>query len=143
MSESLNLELDDKQFRKIASLQYLYEVNASGRIVRNVKSKKRIAQRKTHQGYWIITVSIKGQRFDKTVHSLVAECWLGRKPDGYEIDHADKNKDNNHYKNLRYVTHSENNLNRVMKWKRPVTIIKNGEPIYFETSKNAPSLSQR
>lgn len=51
-----NLELDDKQFRKIKSLHFLYEVNASGNIIRNAKSKRHIAQRKTYRGYWMITV---------------------------------------------------------------------------------------
>ena len=133
--ENANLELEDKEFRKIPSLQFLYEINASGRTVRNVKSKRSICQRRTHRGYWLITGSIKGKRFNRTVHSLVAECWLGEKPSGYEIDHIDKNKDNNGFRNLRYVTHSENNLNRNMPWKRPVMIKKDNVSIRFDTSK--------
>lgn len=135
MSESLNLELKDNQFRKIPSLQFLYEVSASGKTVRNVKSKRHLAQRKTYRGYWIVSGSIKGIRFNRTVHSLVAECWLGGKRDGWEIDHIDKNKDNNHYSNLRYVTHSENNLNREMAWSKPVNISKDGVTVHFDTSK--------
>ena len=38
---------------------------------------------------------------------MVAECWLGEKPEGYEIDHIDRNSQNNDYRNLRYVTRSE------------------------------------
>ena len=43
---------------------------------------------------------------------MVAECWLGEKPEGYEIDHIDRNSQNNDYRNLRYVTRSEQMKNR-------------------------------
>ena len=46
------------------------------------------------------------------IHKVVAECWLGDKPDGYEVDHIDRNSHNNHYSNLRYVTRSEQMKNR-------------------------------
>ena len=119
-----NLELNGSniKFRKIKSLQFLYEISEDGRIFRNVKSKKVYKQFKTYRGYWVISISIKGEKIYRTVHSLVAECWLGDKPDGYEIDHIDRNPDNNNYRNLRYVTHSENNLNRNMCWQIPVAI---------------------
>lgn len=121
MDINSNLELN-VEFRKIKSLYFLYEISEDGRIFRNVKSKKIYKQYKTYRGYWCIDVSIKGERIYRTVHSLVAECWLGDKPEGYEIDHIDRNPDNNNYRNLRYVTHSENNLNRNMGWKVPVMV---------------------
>lgn len=132
MSKNLNLEM-----RKIPSLQFLYEISEDGRVFRNVKSKKQLRQHKSNQGYWLVDPCIKGNRRTVTVHSLVAECWLGEKPDGYEIDHQDKNKNNNHYTNLRYVTHSENNLNRIMKWKIHVTLSNKNERLEFDTAKKA------
>jgi hypothetical protein len=42
----------------------------------------------------------------------VAECWLGDIPNGYEVDHIDRNAHNNDYRNLRYVTKSEQMKNR-------------------------------
>lgn len=127
-----NLE-QGKTFRKIKSLSYLYEIDQTGRIVRNVKSKKQLRQHLNNQGYYLVTVCIKGHPRHVTVHSLVAECWLGEKPDGYEIDHIDKDKINNCYTNLRYVTHSENNLNRNMPWKRSVEISDGKNNFFFET----------
>lgn len=44
----------------------------------------------------------------KTVHSLVAEAFLGPRPEGMVIDHKDGNSFNNHYTNLRYCTQKEN-----------------------------------
>lgn len=122
MNNNSNLESVEKEFRKIKSLYYLYEISDDGRIFRNVKSKKILKQYKNNQGYWFISVSIKEKKIYKTVHSIVAECWLGDKPTGYEIDHIDRDKNNNDYRNLRYVTHSYNNINRKISWNIPVQI---------------------
>lgn len=103
-------------FRKIKSLNFLYEINENGTIVRNVKSKKhiRIVLDFHHSkiGYYFIFVNIKKKVYRCSVASLVAECWLGERPDGLEIDHIDRNPHNNHYSNLRYVTRSEQMKNR-------------------------------
>lgn len=42
------------------------------------------------------------------VHTLVAEAFLGERPDGYEIDHINGDYLDNRAENLRYVTHSDN-----------------------------------
>ena len=99
-------------FRKIKTFKYLYEINEDGTILRNVKSKKhlKIKLDKHHspQGYY--RVWVKGKPY--MIHRLVAECWLGDKPEKAEIDHIDRNPHNNHYSNLRYVSHSEQMRNR-------------------------------
>lgn len=46
--------------------------------------------------------------FTKYVHDLVAEQFIGPRPEGYDIDHVDGNRSNNHYTNLEYVTRQEN-----------------------------------
>ena len=50
------------------------------------------------------------KRSKKTIyiHTLVAETFLGLRPEGMVIDHIDGNKDNNALSNLRYTTVSEN-----------------------------------
>ena len=101
------------EFRKIPSLYFLYEVSEDGRIVRNVKSKHQLWQDKDRGGYYRVSVFIKGKQVHRLVHTLVAECWHGAKPKGYECDHIDGNNHNNHYTNLRYVTREENLRKRV------------------------------
>lgn len=123
------------EIRKIASLKFLYEISEDGRIFRNVKSKKQLKQWRNNNGYWQVFGSINGKKFSRTVHSLVAECWLGSKPEGYEIDHIDRDKNNNHYKNLRYATHSENNLNKTRSGKHPVILRRGDEVHIFESQK--------
>lgn len=113
MNNDSNLE-----FRKIKSLDYLYEISEDGRIFRNVKSKKQrkiiLDMHHSKTGYYAVWVLIKGKTKRCMIHHLVAECWLGDRPEGYEIDHIDRNGHNNHYTNLRYVTHSEQMKNRVL-----------------------------
>lgn len=104
------------EFRKIKSLNFLYEVNENGTILRNVKSKKQIKikldMHHSDYGYYVAFVRFKGKPTRVMIHKVVAECWLGEKPDGLEIDHIDRNAHNNHFTNLRYVTKSKQMKNR-------------------------------
>lgn len=56
------------------------------------------------RGY--LQVCIKRQT--KNVHVLVAEAFLGKRPEGYHVCHKDGNKHNNKISNLRYGTPKEN-----------------------------------
>jgi hypothetical protein len=46
------------------------------------------------------------------IHHLIAAAWLGERPAGMIIDHIDGDQQNNAASNLRYVTHSQNSMNR-------------------------------
>lgn len=111
MNENSNLE-----FRKIKSLYFLYEVNENGTIFRNVKSKKqnkiKLDFHHSKSGYYVTFCRIKGKPKRVMIHRVVAECWLGDCPDGYEVDHINRNSRDNRYQNLRYVTRSEQMKNR-------------------------------
>ena len=113
MKNNSNLE-----FRKIKSLQFLYEVNENGTIFRNTKSKKQLKikldMHNSNKGYYTTWVNIKGKVIRVPIHRVVAECWLGDRPDNMQIDHIDRNTHNNHYTNLRYVNHSQQMKNRVL-----------------------------
>lgn len=113
MKNNSNLE-----FRKIKSLQFLYEVNENGTIFRNIKSKRQLKifldMHHSEKGYYTTFVNIKGKIKRVTIHKVVAECWLGDIPEGLQVDHIDRNTHNNHYSNLRYVNHSQQMKNRVL-----------------------------
>ena len=111
MNTNSNLE-----FRKIKSLKFLYEVNENGTIFRNVKSKKQSKIKLDHhhskKGYYMTLVHLKDRSKRVMIHRVVAECWLGDCPQGMKVDHIDRNSHNNDYRNLRYVTKSEQMQNR-------------------------------
>lgn len=98
----------EAKFRVIPSTKFLYEITGDGRILRNVKSKKQVRMHFDKDGYVCANLNIGGKRKIRKVHQLVAECWLGKCPEGKEVDHIDRNRANNHYGNLRYITHKEN-----------------------------------
>ena len=71
--------------------------------------------RKTKSGFCFKTHDHKDgylclKRNKKTIyrHTLVAETFLGVRPEGMVIDHIDNNKENNCLSNLRYVSNVEN-----------------------------------
>lgn len=145
--------MPDREFRKIPSLKFLYEVSEDGRIFRNVKSKKHnkiiVDHHHSEKGYCYTFICRDGKVQRISIARAVAECWLGEKPEGLQIDHIDRNPLNNHYKNLRYVTQSEQMKNRdhskisekgkenlsayrktVMK---PLKLVKDGVEKFFES----------
>ena len=149
----MNKNNSNLEFRKIKSLKYLYEINENGTIFRNVKSKKqykiKLDYHHSNKGYYVTFIKLNKKTKRIMIHSVVAECWLGEKPNGYEIDHIDKNSHNNDYRNLRYVTKSEKKKNRdhtnISKIgtenlekarelrKKPVIIYNKQERIYFSS----------
>ena len=51
----------------------------------------------------------KGKTFQRSVHLLVAEAFLGHKPNPkYQVDHINNQRDCNHINNLRYISNSDN-----------------------------------
>nr|DAE44726.1 MAG TPA: homing endonuclease [Caudoviricetes sp.] len=104
-----------KEFRKIPSLKFLYEVSKNGEI-RNIKSKKIKSQYTGTDGYKYISIespSITGEKNKSkhySVHRLVAECWCNP-PDNWkelEVNHKDENITNNNASNLEWCTHDYN-----------------------------------
>jgi transcriptional regulator of met regulon len=80
-------------------------------------------RKKSNGDYYYITPTIQRYKFlsfwskkekkyhKKTLHSLVAEAFLGERPEGLVIDHIDRDKLNNNVSNLRYITNQENICN--------------------------------
>lgn len=97
-----------------------YEVSADGR----VRSKARVVQRsngvprrvrerilvpaKAGKGYEVVCLYRDGRGAQRYVHHLVAEAFLGDRPEGAEVNHKDLDKANNSLDNLEYVTKAEN-----------------------------------
>lgn len=87
-----------------------YEVSDMGRVksISKVNKKERILKGMLKKGNYLfvrVPESI-------SIHSLVLKIFKHNRPDGMEIDHIDRNSQNNRYDNLRYCTKSENMRNR-------------------------------
>jgi len=94
----------------------LYEVSSTG-LVRSLDwrctGETRELNGRIFQGYRAINFKRRGlKQRTIAVHKLVAEAFFGPCPVGYEVDHIDRNRLNNHVSNLRYITHKENCNNK-------------------------------
>lgn len=89
-----------------------YEVSTYGR-VRNVKRSIIMKPYYRWGGYARVTLLNKESEMKGFyVHQLVSKVWINNEEGKKEVDHIDKDKNNNHVTNLRWVTRSENNINR-------------------------------
>jgi len=75
-----------------------YQVSRSGEI--RYRDTKEIIEPKQYSGYKVFKY--------KAVHRIVAEVFIGPCPEGYVVDHLNREKLDNRVENLEYVTPSEN-----------------------------------
>ena len=64
-----------------------------------------------NRGYKYFQLNRDRKRQNYLIHHLVAKLFIGERPEGYVIDHIDRNKLNNNVSNLRYVLQRENLCN--------------------------------
>lgn len=115
-----------------------YEVSDLGR-VRSWRSNGKgggfrasprvLSPSKKRNGYLQVNLWRDGVRSTFTVHSLVAEAFIGRRPDGQECRHRDGDKANNRKGNLLWGTPSENTMDNVTLGVHPGFMIR-GEAHY-------------
>lgn len=90
-----------------------YEISSRGRFRRATPGRRTHAGRELTRtllkiGYYIVQPVINGKNQKHYIHALVAEAFLGPRPENYDINHKDGIKTNNDVSNLEYVTHAEN-----------------------------------
>lgn len=67
------------------------------------------------KGYYVVNLSQKGIVRTHHVGNLVAAAFLGLKPVSKQVDHINHDSSDDRLENLRYVSCSENLLNRVIR----------------------------
>ena len=75
--------------------------------------EKILKKYKNSSGYLYSDLYIDGDRTHKMIHRLVANAFVENPDNLPEVDHIDTNKENNHYSNLKWCTHSQNHLNPI------------------------------
>ena len=86
-----------------------YSITKEGK-VRRIFKNGRISYPKAKlgkNGYFVIRCKTTGAY----IHRLLAITWIPNPDNKPLVDHIDRNKENNHIDNLRWVTCSENTLN--------------------------------
>jgi len=90
----------------IKQIEEYYTVSETGKVYSKVRNRE-LKPHLNSCGYVMYFLQFPYKRWF-TAHSLVAYKYIGQRPDKHDINHIDNNKQNNHFSNLEYVTHSEN-----------------------------------
>lgn len=88
-----------------------YLITDTGRVY-SIKSQKYMKQRQNNRGYLMVSLCKNAKHTNLLVHRLVAKAFLKNVYNKPQVDHIDRNQDNNHVANLRWVDNTENFLNR-------------------------------
>lgn len=117
--------MEQEVWKPVSRYEGLYEVSSFGRI----RSLDRppgggTGQRSTvgrilrpyvmARGYHQASLSRDGEREKKTYHVLVAEAFIGPRPDGMHVCHNDGDPSNNRPDNLRYDSAASNARDRII-----------------------------
>ena len=89
-----------------------YYISNKGKIKRIRKGKEVKVYLKTNKNGYYYFVMFNNENESCYLHRLVAEMFLIKPLGKWIVDHIDGNKKNNNVNNLRWVTNSENQLNR-------------------------------
>ena len=84
-----------------------YFISSDGRVFSTANGWKERKQGVSTRGYKICTLWNNSKDYSRSVHSLVADCFLDY-IEGTEINHKDLNKENNDISNLERVSKSYN-----------------------------------
>jgi hypothetical protein len=100
-------------WRDVVGYEDFYLVSNFGRIRRYRSSKKNkqdkiLFQTITHHGYRRTILQKMGHKKNFFVHRIVAESFIGKRPDKMEVNHINSIRHDNRPENLEYVTRSMN-----------------------------------
>lgn len=83
-----------------------YLVSDLGRVYSSFRGGRYLRPGRASNGYPTVAL---GRGNTRTLHSLVAEAFIGPRPEGQEVMHKDGDRTNPRASNLKYGTRKENN----------------------------------
>jgi hypothetical protein len=110
-------------WKPITGFELLYEISNTGEVRRiapykqghgrNDEFPRLLKPQKNYNGYFrVVLHDPTGGRSVRSIHSLVAEHFIGPRPTAYQVNHLDRDITNNTLVNLEYVTAHGNSKHR-------------------------------
>lgn len=116
--------MESEEWKEIIEFEGYYEVSNLGR-VRSVERRLEdkagrertfkgviMKQQVHYKGYMMVWLRRSGNRQKMYVHRLVATAFHPNPEDKEMVNHKDKDRQNNHFENLEWVTIEENTYHR-------------------------------
>jgi thymidylate synthase (FAD) len=143
--ETPSIDESLERWTAVIGWETFYEVSNMGRVRRiNCSPRKLVVGA---NGYLVVGLNRPGEQILRTVHSLVAEAFLGCRPAGHEVRHADHNRLNPIWSNLSYGppeanasdrVEADRNQRLVVNFEEIVQVDDIGELPTFDLSVNGP-----
>lgn len=86
---------------------YGYKVSEDG-VVYSKATSKPMTPHLNGRGYLILGLRVDGRSVCKSLHRILAECYIPNPDRLSDVDHIDGDRLNNSLSNLRWVSHSDN-----------------------------------
>ena len=113
----MSIDLNALAWRTVPGFES-YEVSEDGHVrrratFRHYSDGRLLKPRRNRFGYVTVTLYRNGRPHNVFVHRVVVWAFIGPQPSPFhEVAHEDGRKRNNHWKNLRWATKSENCLQK-------------------------------
>lgn len=102
-------------WRPVVGYESTYDVSSLGRVRRRAGTRRTPADRIlkpdiSTKGYLVACLSGGARCTQKwiEVHALVAAAFLGQTPEGFEVDHENRDRTDARLSNLRFLSHDDN-----------------------------------
>lgn len=119
-----------------------YLIDEAGNIF-SKKSNKFLKPYKQKNGYLKNSLCENGVNKYFYVHRLVAESFIPNPENWQEVDHIDRNPQNNNVFNLRWVSSYQNNTNKVRKQIKLMETLENGVLVFFPSLNSVNDIAQQ
>lgn len=108
-------ELSNEIWKNIPGYKNKYQISNLGRVKSKNKNGKEKYLRFGTNGVGYYNVQLMGddnKKHNCYVHKLVIENFIGKRPEGYQIDHINAVRNDNRLCNLMFVTPKQNSNNK-------------------------------
>lgn len=97
-------EIEQEKWKPVRDFEDTYEISNFGRVRRILKTR----MQSRADGYLFFPLYRNRKAVYRTIHSMVAEAFIGPRPPCHDVHHKDADKRNNRDTNLEYLTRSAN-----------------------------------